>query len=158
MQWQVSSKSFVLHFLKCTHVCICRNKIISWYRKKWGFTEDYLEVYENCAYNLSNKLRLNKSSSLILPYLNLLWNLCTYLFSILLQNKKTPIKNSCRSNLWSTPILTLWNTELRILRKTVGDEVFRVLFKFPRRGWDQRLADFKNRNTELWLLFSIISP
>ena len=28
------------------------------------------------------------------------------------------------------------------MRKKPGDEAFRVSFKFPRRGWDQRLVDF----------------
>ena len=50
-------------------------------------------------------------------------------------------RNSCRSNLWSTPMLMLWNFENKILRKKPGDEAFRVSLKFPRRGWDQRLAN-----------------
>ena len=36
----------------------------------------------------------------------------------------------------------LWNIENKILRNKPGDEAFRVSLKFPRRGWDQRLADF----------------
>ena len=36
----------------------------------------------------------------------------------------------------------LWNIEIKILRKKPGDKAFRVLFKFPRRRWDQRPADF----------------
>ena len=70
------------------------------------------------------------------------WNLYTYLFPVLLQIKQKPIRNSCGSNLWSTLILILWNTEFKILRKKSGDEAFRVSFKFPKYGWDQRLADF----------------
>ena len=69
-------------------------------------------------------------------------NLYTYLFPILLQNKQKPITNSCRNNLWSKPILILSKTEFKILRKKPGDEAFRVSFKFLRRGWDHRLADF----------------
>ena len=38
--------------------------------------------------------------------------------------------------------LILSKTEFKILRKKPGDEVFRVSFKIPRRGWGQRLADF----------------
>ena len=44
--------------------------------------------------------------------------------------------------MWSTPILILGNIEFTILRKKPGDEAFWVSFKFPRRGWDQRLIDF----------------
>ena len=51
-----------------------------------------------------------------------------------LQNKQNPIRNSCRINLGSTPISTLRNIEFKILRKKPGEEEFRVLFKFPRRG------------------------
>ena len=61
---------------------------------------------------------------------------------ILLQNKQTPIRNTCRSNLWSTLILILWNTEFKILRKKPGDKPFQVLFEFLRCRWDQRLANF----------------
>ena len=50
-------------------------------------------------------------------------------------------RNRCRSNLWSTPMLMLWNFENKILRKKSGDEAFRVSLKFPRCGWDQRLAN-----------------
>ena len=67
-------------------------------------------------------------------------NLYTYLFPILLQNRQKPITNSCRNNLWSKPMLILSKTEFEILRS--GEEAFRVSFKFPRRGWDQRLANF----------------
>ena len=63
--------------------------------------------------------------------------LYTYLFPILLQNKQKPITNGCRKNLRSKPILILSKTELKILMKNPGDEAFRVLLKFPRRGWDQ---------------------
>ena len=31
------------------------------------------------------------------------WNLYTYLFPILLQNKQKPIRISCKSNFWPTP-------------------------------------------------------
>ena len=61
---------------------------------------------------------------------------------ISLQNKQKPIRNTCRSNLWSTLILILWNTEFKILRKKPGDKPFQVSFEFPRCRWDQRLADF----------------
>ena len=60
-------------------------------------------------------------------------------FPILLQK---PIQNSCRRNLWYKPILVLSNTELKMLTKKPGDEMFRVLFKFPRLGWDERPAYF----------------
>ena len=70
------------------------------------------------------------------------WNLYTCLFLILPRNNQKPIRNTCRNNLWSTPILMLWNVEFKILRKNPGDEAFRVSFKFPRRGWDQGLAEF----------------
>ena len=93
------------------------------------FTDDCLEVYESCADNLSNKLRLNEISILIF-------------FPILLQNTQKPIRNSCRSNLWSKPILILWNIEFKVFRKKSGDERRRVSFKFLRVGWDRRLADF----------------
>ena len=69
-------------------------------------------------------------------------NLYSYIFPILLQNKQKPITNSCRNNLWFKPILSLSKTECKILRKKPGNEALRVLFKFPRRGWGQRLADF----------------
>ena len=49
---------------------------------------DSLEMYDNCTDPPSNNLRLNE-------------------ISLLLQNKQKPIRNSCRSNLWSTPILIL---------------------------------------------------
>ena len=80
-----------------------------------------------------------------------------YLFLILLQNKQKPITNSCRNNLWSKPILILSKTEFKILRKKPGDEAFRVSFKFPRRGWDQRLADFNRfSNTETRSCYSCL--
>ena len=69
-------------------------------------------------------------------------NLYIYFFPILLQNKLKSITNSCRNNLWYIPILLLSKAEFKILRKKPSDEVFRVLFQFPRRGWDQSLADF----------------
>ena len=71
-------------------------------------------------------------------------NLYTYFFPILLQNKQKPIRNSCRSNLKSTPTLILWNIEeiFKILGKKPGDEAFQVSFKFLRHRWNQRLADF----------------
>ena len=84
-------------------------------------------------------------------------NLYTYLFPILLQNKQKSITNSCRNNLQSKPILILSKTEFRILRKRPGDEAFRVSFKFPRRGWDQRLADFNRfSNTETRSCYSCL--
>ena len=46
-------------------------------------------MYENHTDYLSNNLRLNEISILIF-------------FSVLLQNKLKPIRNSCRSNLWLT--------------------------------------------------------
>ena len=61
---------------------------------------------------------------------------------ILLLNKQKRISNSSRSNVRSTTILILWNIKLKILKKKLGDEEFRVSFKFLRCGWDQRLADF----------------
>ena len=70
------------------------------------------------------------------------WNLYTCLLLILPRNNQKPIRNTCRNNLWSTPILMLWNVEFKILRKNPGDEPFRVLFKFPTRGWYQGLAEF----------------
>ena len=36
----------------------------------------------------------------------------------------------------------LRNIASNILWKKPVDEAFRASFKFPRRGWDQRLADF----------------
>ena len=36
----------------------------------------------------------------------------------------------------------LRNIEFKTWKKKPGDEALRVLFKFPRRVWDQRLADF----------------
>ena len=77
-----------------------------------------------------------------------LYLLILIFFAILLQNTQKPIRNSSRSNLWPTPILILLNIELKILRKRPGDEAFRVSFKFPRCGWDQRIADF-NRFSSL---------
>ena len=58
------------------------------------------------------------------------------------KTKQKPIRNSCRSNSWSTPILILWNIEFKILTKEPGDEALLVSFKFPMREWDQRLVDF----------------
>ena len=78
-------------------------------------------MYENRADHLNNNLVLQEISILIF-------------FPILLQNKQKPITNSCRNNLWSKSILILSKTEFKILRKKPGDEVFRVSFKFPRRG------------------------
>ena len=69
-------------------------------------------------------------------------NLYTYLLPILLQNKHKPITNSCRNNLWSKPILILSKTEFKVFRNKPGDKAFRVSLKLPRRGWDQRHADF----------------
>ena len=93
------------------------------------FAEDCLEVYENCADHLNNNLMLKEISIL-------------FSFPILLQNKQKPITNSCRSNLWSKPILILSKTDFKILSKKPGHESFRVSFKFPRHRWDQRHADF----------------
>ena len=84
-------------------------------------------MYENGPDHLSNKLRSE--------------NLYTYLFSIRLQNKQKHITNSCRNNFWSKPILMLSKREFKVLMKKSGREAFRVSFKFPRRGRDQRLAD-----------------
>ena len=53
---------------------------------------------------------------------------------ILLKNKQKPIINSCRSNLWSTPILIFLNIEFKIFRKRPGDEALRVSFEFTRSG------------------------
>ena len=43
------------------------------------------------------------------------------------------------------------------MRKRLGDEAFRVSFKFPRRRWDQRLVDFnrlsrveRKKDSHLW--------
>ena len=36
-----------------------------------------------------------------------------------------------------------------------GDKVFWALFKFPRRGWDQRLADF---NRSLQQKHGVVTP
>ena len=85
-----------------------------------GFTEYYLEGYENCADHLSNNLRLNEISKLTF-------------FPILLQNKQKPVRDSCKRNLWSTPSLVLRNIEFKIWRNKPGDEAFRVSFKFSRR-------------------------
>ena len=64
------------------------------------------------------------------------------LFSSFTAIKEKPIRNSCRSNLRPTLILILLNIEFKSLRKRLGDKTFRISFKFLRRGWDQRLADF----------------
>ena len=40
------------------------------------------------------------------------------------------------------------NITSNILGKKPGDEAFRALFKFPRRGWHQRLADFNRFSQE----------
>ena len=104
-------------------------KILKYTNCKWGCAEECLEVYENRADNLSNNITLNEISTLIF-------------FPILQQNKLKPHRSSCRSNLWSPPILILWNIEVKILKKKPGDKVIRVSFKFPRRGWDQRLVHF----------------
>ena len=64
------------------------------------------------------------------------------MFLLSLQNKQKPIRNSSCSNLWSTPLLILWNIEFKVLSKKPSDEAFRVSFKLPRHGWYQRLADF----------------
>ena len=87
-------------------------------------------------------------------YSDITGNLYTYIFPILLQNKQKPITNSCKNNLWSKLTVILSKTQFKILTKKPGDEAFQVSFKFPRRGWDQRLADFM----ELLLLFSITTP
>ena len=86
-------------------------------------------------------------------------NLYTYLFLILLQNKQKPITKSCRKNLRSKPILILSKTEFKSFRKKPGDKAFRVSYKFPRRGWDQRYSiDFnrfsntETRNCYSWLV------
>ena len=51
-------------------------------------------------------------------------------------------KNSCSSSLCPKQISILLNIEFKILRKRSGDKASRISFKVPRRGWDQRLADF----------------
>ena len=66
--------------------------------------------------------------------LRIAWDLYTYLFTILLQNKEKTITNSCRNNLWSKPIVILSKTEFKISRKKPDNEAFRISFKFPRRG------------------------
>ena len=69
------------------------------------------------------------------------WNLYTYLFPVLLQNKQKSIWNSSKTNLWLTPRPILWNITSNTLRKKPG-EAFQASFKLPRCGWDQRLANF----------------
>ena len=56
--------------------------------------------------------------------------------------KYSSYRGSCKSNLWVTPILILWNIEFKILIKKPGDEAFCVSCKFVRCGWDQGFADF----------------
>ena len=84
-------------------------------------------MYENRADHENNNLILQEISMLIF-----------FQFYCKKNNHnstaKKPITNSCRSNLWSKSILILSKTEFKILRKKPGDEVFRVSFKFPRRG------------------------
>ena len=103
-------------------------------------------MYENCADNLSNFLRLNEVPLLIF-------------FPILLQNRQKPIKNSCRSNLWYTPMLILWNLELKncgLVTKRFG------FIQIPEARMGSKTCRFqqllKHRNTELLLLLGIISP
>ena len=89
-------------------------------------------------------------SSFLLQWLEITGNLFTYLSPILLQNEQKPITNrNYRNNFRSELILILSKIEFKTLKKKPGDETFRVSFKFPRRGGDQRLADFnKHSNTE----------
>ena len=51
-------------------------------------------------------------------------------------------------NLCPTPILILQNVKFKILRESPGNEALQVSFKSPRRGWDQKFADF-NRFSSL---------
>ena len=48
------------------------------------------------------------------------------------------------------------------MRKKSGDKAFQLSLKFPKRRWDQRLAEFNkfsnHGNTELLLLFSVTTP
>ena len=62
-------------------------------------------------------------------------------FPIFLQNKQKPVTNSCNSNLSSTIILMLLNTETKVLRKKPGDKKVLVSFKFLNHRGDERLAD-----------------
>ena len=39
-------------------------------------------------------------------------------------------------------VINTLNIDIKILRKKPGEEAFLISFKFPRWGWDQRLADF----------------
>ena len=101
---------------------------------KRGLVEDSLEVYGNCADNLSNNLRLNE-----IP-INIF-----FLFYCKIDRNQLEIVGE--AIIWDTPILILWNITSKILRKKLGDEAFRVSFKFSRHGCDQRLADFNRFST-----------
>ena len=47
------------------------------------------------------------------------------------------------------------NITSNILMKKPGDETFWASFKFPRRGWDQKPADF---NRSLQLKHGVLTP
>ena len=47
------------------------------------------------------------------------------------------------------------NITSNILMKKPGDEAFWASFKFPRRGWDQKPADF---NRSLQLKHGVLTP
>ena len=95
---------------------------------------------KNIAFWQYSSVWISRGSSKQKP--DIIANLYTYLFPILLKNQQAPITNSCRNKLWPKPILIFSKTEFKILKKKPGDEAFRVSFKFLRRGWYQRLTDF----------------
>ena len=86
-------------------------------------------MYDNRTDNLNNNPRLNEVSILIFFQLN--WRI---------NRNQLEIVVEATYGLHTTWIIL--NIEFKILRKRPGDEAFRVFFKFPRGGWDQRLADF----------------
>ena len=110
--------------------------------------EDWLEVYENCADRLSNKLRLNKISILTFSQCN---------FKINRNQLELAVKATygLRSNkFFETLNLTFWGRSLMTKRFGLHSnsrgavEIKDLLISL----------DFRNRNTELLFLFRIISP
>ena len=110
--------------------------------------EDWLEVYENCAYRLSNNLRL--SETFILPF-----------FPILFQDKQKLIRNSFKetyglqtNKYFELFYLTFWGRSLVMIS-------FRLYSNSRGANEIKGLPisiEFCNRNMELLLLFGIISP
>ena len=113
----------------------------------WGFTEDWLKLYENCTDSINNNLRL--SEIYIVTFFEFYFKINRNQLEIIVK----ATYSWYNSKYFEILHLTYW-----------GGSLVTIIFGFHSNSWGADeikvlpiSIDFRNRKTELLLLFSIIS-